>query len=114
MPQRRYEDRINALSDQDWAWWPLLVLRPQRQQAISEARLLLIALLFGGFCALAGLLVMYLLVTYALLDELLPLPAAVFALIVVVLFYGALRLTLFRCWNRRAARLAAAAAEEDP
>lgn len=108
MAQRRFEDRINALSDQDWAWWPLLTLRPRREQAISEARLLLIALLFGGFCAVAGVLLLYL-----LLGELLPQAAAVVVLLSLAVFYSALRLTLFRSWNRRAARLAAAAAEPD-
>ncbi|MCQ4164524.1 hypothetical protein [Tahibacter harae] len=108
MAQRRFEDRINALSDQDWAWWPLLTLRPPRTQAISEARLLLIALLFGGFCALAGLLLVYL-----VLGELPPDAGAAVAAACLAVFYLALRFTLFLCWNRRAGRLAAAAAERD-
>jgi hypothetical protein len=47
MSAHRFEDRINALSDQDWAWWPLLALRPRRDEALSEARLFVIALVFG-------------------------------------------------------------------
>lgn len=108
MAQRRFEHRINALSDLDWAWWPLLALRPRREQAISEARLLLIALLFGGFCALTGLLLLYL-----LLGELPRDAGTAVATACLAVFYLALRFTLFLCWNRRARRLAAAAAQPD-
>ncbi len=103
MTTHRFEDRINALSDQDWAWWPLLSLRPPRDEALSEARLFLIAILFGGLCAAAAVALLWL-----LFGPPLPLAAASIAAVTFALFYLAARLTLFRSWNRRAARLGAA------
>jgi hypothetical protein len=101
----RFEDRVNALSDQDWAWWPLLALRPRREQSLSEARLFAIALLFGGLCAAAGVILLWL-----LFGPPLPLAAVSVAAVTFVLFYVTARWTLFRSWNRRAARLRADAA----
>lgn len=103
MTTHRFEDRINALSDQDWAWWPLLLLRPPREEALSEARLFLIAILFGGLCAAAAVALLWL-----LFGPPLPLAAASTAAVTFALFYLVARLTLFRSWNRRAARLSAA------
>lgn len=100
MTAHRFEDRINALSDQDWAWWPLLPLRPPREEALSEARLFLIALLFGGPCAAAAIALLWL-----LFGPPLPLAAASVAAVTFALFYLTARFTLFRSWNRRAARL---------
>lgn len=105
MAARRLEDRINALSDQDWAWWPLLALRPRRDQTLSELRLLLIVLAFGGICASAAVALLWL-----LFGPPLPLAAASVAALTFVLFYLIARLALFRSWNRRAARLRAGAA----
>ena len=102
MSAHRLEDRINALSDQDWAWWPLLALRPRRDEALSEARLFVIALVFGGLCAAFAVLLLYL-----LFGEPLLIAAASIAALTFALFYVAARFTLFRCWNRRAARLRA-------
>ncbi|WP_313919108.1 hypothetical protein [Tahibacter sp.] len=107
MTVHRLEDRINALSDQDWAWWPLLSLRPPRDETLSEARLFLIAILFGGVCATAAVALLWL-----LFGPPLPLAAASIAAVTFALFYLAARLTLFRSWNRRAARLGAAAARD--
>jgi hypothetical protein len=102
MSAHRVEDRINALSDQDWAWWPLLALRPRRDEALSEARLFVIALVFGGLCAAFAVLLLYL-----LFGEPLLIAAASIAALTFTLFYVAARFTLFRYWNRRAARLRA-------
>jgi len=103
MATHHLEDRINALSDQDWAWWPLLSLRPRRDEPLSEARLFLIAIVFGGLCAAASVVLLWL-----LFGPPLPLAAAAIAAVTFVLFYVAARFTLFRSWNRRAARLGAA------
>ncbi|TDR46639.1 hypothetical protein DFR29_103175 [Tahibacter aquaticus] len=97
---RSWDDRVNALSDQDWAWWPLLSLRPLREQALSHARLLQIVLGFGGVCACFSVLLYWL-----LFDTPDWLVAASLAGVTVALFYAAARLTLYRSWNRRAARL---------
>lgn len=105
MSAHRLEDRVNALSDQDWAWWPLLALRPPRNEALSEARLLVIALVFGGLCAAFAVVLLYL-----LFGEPLLIASASIAALTFTLFYVAARFTLFRCWNRRAARLRAAPA----
>ncbi len=103
MATHRFEDRINALSDQDWAWWPLLSLRPRRDEALSEMRLFVIAIVFGGLCAAAAVVLLWL-----LFGPPLWLAAASIAAITFALFYVVARLTLFRSWNRRAARLGAA------
>ncbi|MBL8297216.1 MAG: hypothetical protein JNN30_02605 [Rhodanobacteraceae bacterium] len=102
MSAHRFEDRINALSDQDWAWWPLLALRPRRDQTLSEARLFVITLVFGSLCAVFAVLLLYLLFGEPLLLAVVSIAALTFTF-----FYVAARLTLFRCWNRRAARLRA-------
>lgn len=100
MTRHRFDDRVNALSDLDWAWWPLLALRPRRDEALSEARLFVIALVFGGLCAAFSVVLLYL-----LFGDPLRLAVASVAALTFALFYIAARLTLFRCWNRRAARL---------
>ncbi|ODV16114.1 MAG: hypothetical protein BGP24_17175 [Lysobacterales bacterium 69-70] len=104
----RFDDRINALSDQDWAWWPLLALRPRREQPLSEARLFLIALLFGGLCAAVSVALVWL-----LFGSPLPLAIVTVAALTFALFYLTARLTLFRSWNRRALRLQRANAQRE-
>lgn len=104
----RWHDRVNALSDQDWAWWPLLSLRPQRDQALSQARLLVITLIFGGACAVASALLYWL-----LFDPPLLLAAASIAAVTLALFYVAAYLSLYRSWNHRAGQLRRDAADAD-
>lgn len=104
----RWHDRVNALSDQDWAWWPLLSLRPRRDEALSQARLLLIALVFGGACAAASALLYWL-----LFDPPLLLAAVSIAAVTLALFYAAAYLTLYRSWNHRAQTLRRDAADAD-
>lgn len=105
---RRWHDRVNALSDQDWAWWPLLSLRPRREEALSQARLLVIALVFGGACAVASALLYWL-----LFDPPLVLGAVSIAAVTLALFYVAAYLTLYRSWNHRAVLLRRDAADAD-
>lgn len=105
---RRWHDRVNALSDQDWAWWPLLALRPRRDQALSQTRLLVIALVFGGACAVASALLYWF-----LFDPPLVLAAASIAAVTLALFYLAAYLTLYRSWNHRAGHLGRDATDAD-
>lgn len=103
---RGWHDRVNALSDQDWAWWPLLTLRPPREETLSQARLLVIALVFGGACAVASALLYWL-----LFDPPLVVAAVSIAAVTLSLFYAAAYFTLYRSWNHRAVQLRRDAAD---
>ena len=41
------EDALNWLSDQDWGWWPMLFLRPQKHEKMTFSRILKIAVYYG-------------------------------------------------------------------
>ena len=51
-PLRKLEDLMNWLTDMDWAWWPLLSVRPPRTKDIDNRVLLKITAFFGSAAGL--------------------------------------------------------------
>ena len=43
------EDFFNKIADADWTWWPLLSLRPAKDQKLDNIRLLKLTAFFGAF-----------------------------------------------------------------
>jgi len=95
------EDFFNKLADADWTWWPLLSLRPPRDQKINNLRLLKLTAFLGTFAGLAVFLLGGLShkIPFTILNALLWLALAW----VFIFAYCKFLLALF--WNRRAARL---------
>jgi len=95
---RKIEDFSNWLTDMDWGWWPLLNLRPEKNEDIDSRVVLKITPFYGtivGLCFFApsatigGTLARFLLCI---------------ALGWAVFYFG-YRRTCAVAWNRRAARL---------
>ena len=93
---RSLEDVFNAVSDQDWAWWPFLDLRPEMHEPLTTRRVAHMSVCFGPLMAL--LLLPLTFGTLTVLGS-----AAVVALSIAVTFV-IYRSTFAVAWNRRAAR----------
>lgn len=93
---RSLEDVLNAVSDQDWAWWPFLDLRPDTHEPLTTRRVAQMSVCFGPFMAL-----LLLPLTFGALTVLQS--AAVVAVSIVATF-AIYRATFAVAWNRRAAR----------
>ncbi len=87
---------LNKLTDMDWGWWPLLHLRPEKDEDIDNIVLLKITPVFG---------------TFATLIAILPnLPLSVQLSITVLLccwvaFFVVYKFTFAAAWNKRARML---------
>jgi hypothetical protein len=95
----RYDDVLNELSDADGLWGALLFLRPERDQRLGAARMLLIAASFSffyGMCANA---------VFAVCRHLggrQPLPFYLAPAFLTLTSYVLGLLFFARAWNRRA------------
>ncbi len=49
---RKFEDIMNWLTDLDWGWWPVLSMRPQKDDDIDNRVLLKISPIFGSVAGL--------------------------------------------------------------
>jgi hypothetical protein len=105
MNTRGLEDTLNRLADIDAGWWPFLRLRPERSQPMDNRWLLRMALHYG---TLYGALIF---IGYWIVGFLPPSPlwAAACVLAFIAYFFLAYKFTFAIFWNRRAARLRAAA-----
>jgi hypothetical protein len=100
------ENAINRLSDFDAGWWPLLRLRPPKDQLMGTARLLKIVGAAGALVAvpLVG-------IAAVLQHPYLPwLDLAKYLGLACVGFFFLYKFTFALAWNRRARRLQAFAA----
>jgi len=50
---QRIESFMNAMSDMDFGWWPLLSVRPAKKKDMDNVFLLKITVLFGTVLGLA-------------------------------------------------------------
>ena len=93
---RSLEDVLNAVSDQDWAWWPFLDLRPEAHEPLTTRRVAHMSVCFGPLMAL-----MLLPLTFGTLTVL---ESAAMVLVSIVVTFAIYRSTFAVAWNRRAAR----------
>ena len=100
----RFQARLVELTDADWAWWPLVHLRPAKYQLMTGGFVAKLTLVYGTMAAL--LLV-------ALIwngGERNPAVLLSFALLAMVAFFVVYRLTFARWWNERATQFQQAGA----
>ena len=97
----KLEDLMNSLTDRDWSWWPVLFLRPNRDQLIDSVLLLKMTAVFGT--AIGVLWFLWITVSGGQ-----TLSLSVFALLMIlgwVFFLAGYKFTFAYFWNRRARRL---------
>lgn len=95
---RSLEDFLNWLTDMDSGWWPLLHLRPQKNQDIDNRALFKITLCFGLIPGVG----LFLLGSFG--------PRSVNSFIISIVagwiaFFLIYKVTCAAAWNRRARRL---------
>ncbi|MDB6032623.1 MAG: hypothetical protein JWM16_2961 [Verrucomicrobiales bacterium] len=101
---RTLEDLSNWFSDIDWTWWPLLSLRPPKNENISNRALFKITSFFGpgagvvSACALQALDIFGVVPAVGIKD------LAFVAVLTCVLFFLFAKHIAVRSWNKRAAR----------
>jgi hypothetical protein len=101
----KLENFINGLTDMDWGWWPVLFLRPPKDQEMDDRMLLKLTFVFGSLVGALFMLALLLVGTGSLTfgDMLL---FIVFCLFLGwTLFFVVYKLTFAYFWNRRARRL---------
>jgi hypothetical protein len=101
----RLENFMNQLNDMDWGWWPLLSVRPPKDQYMSNLVLLKLALFYGS---IIGALFLSVVITWAV--EALTFGEILSAAIICLLLGWTLafityKITIAYAWNRRARRL---------
>jgi hypothetical protein len=99
------EEVVNMFSDMDREWWPFLFLRPAPHQRMSSARVLMLAILYGGFVGMLANVVVALSASASGPR----IAVFVFPLLTTFSFFVVFRSTIAYFWNRRAERLAAPA-----
>ena len=99
-------DVLNWLSDQDWEWWPLVGLRPPKDEDISNLLVLRLTPFFGTLSglAIAGVAGHLRSPPHLLLD----------LVIGWVAFFVLYRASFAPAWNARARSLRAQGAESAP
>lgn len=95
------ENFLNSLNDQDWGWWPLGFLRPQKHRKLGTWTVLQLTALFGplsGSVAFLG-------DRAFAAGEVTVLNMAVHVALASIVFFVLYKVTFAHCWNRRARRL---------
>jgi hypothetical protein len=95
----RIEAVSNWLADLDWTWWPLLSLRPAKDESITHRVVARATAFFGPVAALLVAALLWL-VGERRVGVLLSCSVPM-----VLVFYVVMRGVTARYWNRRAARL---------
>lgn len=98
-----FDDLLIDFCDRDSTWGPLLFLRPERKERMSQARTAAGAVLLGVPLGLLGSILMTLFARAV--DQSSP-GLFYFPLVLTVGYWLVAQLTLARAWNQRAARLA--------
>ena len=93
---RSIEDVLNAVSDEDWAWWPFLDLRPASDEPLTTLRVAHMSLCFGPLMAL-----LLLPLTFGNLTVAESIAIVLASIVVTFVIY---RTTFAVAWNRRASR----------
>lgn len=103
-----FERIVNGLSDDDKGWWPFLFVRPELHEKMTDARVLLLAALYGVF---VGVLAN---VATRFFPHATPMSPLAFPLLTTLSFFVVYRFSFAVFWNRRAARLAESGARPSP
>lgn len=94
------ENFMNKLTDIDWGWWPVLFLRPAKDQDIDNVILLKLSFVFGSAIGIFSLLIVFLRTGSVTLGIIL------YAFLLGWLFFFVgYKVTFVYFWNRRAERL---------
>ena len=98
-----FDDNLIDFCDRDSNWGPLLFLRPERKQRMSQRRTAAGAVLLGIPLGLLGSILMNL---FALAMQQRAPGLFYFPLVLTLGYWLVAHFTLARAWNQRAARLA--------
>jgi len=98
-----FDDHLIDFCDRDSNWGPLLFLRPERKQRMSQGRTAAGAVLLGIPLGLLGSILMNL---FALVMNQRAPGLLYFPVVLTVGYWLVAQFTLARAWNQRAARLA--------
>ena len=101
----KLEKFMNWLTDMDWGWWPVLFLRPPKDQDMGNLMLLKLTFSSGSIVGALFLLALLIGATEALTSG-----DIIFAIIFCmllgwILFFFVYKMTFAYFWNRRARRL---------
>lgn len=99
----RADDRLNELNDRDDMWGPLLFLRPERHQALTASRALVVSALLGGFFGMLGNVMLGLMLP-ATQQSHRP-PVWLMPALLTAMYFVCGQLSLVAAWNRRARQL---------
>ena len=95
-----FERIVNGFSDDDKGWWPFLFMRPETHGKMSDARVFLLASLYGVLVGLVANVAVRFGHHGAQMSPL------TFPVLTTLTFFVVYRFSFALCWNRRAARLA--------
>ncbi len=95
---RELDEKLNDLSDRDAFWGPLVSFRPEKEQCISVARVLLITGVVGGFYGMLLNVMLAMICRHALHRP----PVYGAPLLLTFTYFVAFQLSLAPAWNRRA------------
>ena len=91
---------MNEWTDRDWGWWPLLKLRPKKEEAMTSRLLIKMTGLFGS-CS-GALAWVFIRLRH---DDVSLLAPGFIVACSWLFFYFGYRFTFARAWNARAAEL---------
>src|ERR1051326_4510674 len=94
------ENFLNSLNDQDWGWWPLVCLRPQKHRNLDARTVLRLTAFFGP---LSGAFAFVSDRPFSV-GELTLLNLAAHVFLACVVFFLLYKFTFALAWNRRARR----------
>jgi hypothetical protein len=101
------ENAINWVSDQDWAWWPMLFLRPAKNEVMTTARIWKIAVYVGTLTV--AIVALPYIVRFLRCDCVLfnnpQLTFLAFTFFIYTIIFIMYRFMVATAWNRRALRL---------
>ncbi|HSW61561.1 MAG TPA: hypothetical protein VLJ60_12235, partial [bacterium] len=99
------ENYMNFSSDMDSLWWPFLMLRPQKDERISNRLLIKMSLYFGIFYGVIyGIFLGIFLYMKNISYLYIILSISAFVICFIIYFFLACKTTFVLFWNRRAER----------
>lgn len=105
---RWLEDALNWLSDIDWGWWPMLFLRPAKNEMMTTSRILKISVYYGTLTAIIAAIPFILRLVQCddcILFDNAPLTFLAFAFYIYTAMFLLYRFIFSIAWNNRAMRL---------
>ncbi|MDQ7027837.1 MAG: hypothetical protein Q9P01_17270 [Anaerolineae bacterium] len=105
---RWLEDSLNWLSDIDWGWWPMLFLRPAKNEVMTTPRILKISVYYGTIGAIVvaiPFILRFLQCDDCFLLDNAPLTLLAFAFYMYTFMFLLYRFIFSIAWNNRAMRL---------